>query len=776
MTTKLNSLILIFLFLISQALPASAQQPPFKTKPNPWQGVDYMPGEVIIKYREDVPDNARQGLAARLGLHQMRRNARLGINRYRLPAGRRMKDFIEECRKDPNIEYVEPNYKVHLHYTPNDEWFPYQWNFDSSGTGGIHMRNAWNVNRGGNPGVVVAIVDTGIAYEDYTDVINSFRSEEYYQAPELSQTSFAPGYDFVDNDDHPNDDYGHGTHVAGTIAQNTNNFAGAAGIAFKTTLMPVKVINANGYGSSFDVADGIIWAADNGADIINLSLGSRFSSTAIRNACQYAHERGVTLVCSAGNDSRDEVGYPARYGEYCIAVGATRYDETRAFYSNWGAELDIMAPGGDLNVDQNGDGILDGVLQQSFLPEDRSTFNYYLYQGTSMSAPHVSGVAALLIAAGVATTPDEIRAALQNTAKDLGAPGWDPDTGWGLLDAEAALKYSGGSPPPVNNPPQADPGGPYTGISGQSVGFDGRDSSDPDGDPLTYLWDFGDGISGAGATPQHSYSAAGTYTVSLTVNDGQASSAAATTTAAITGANQAPSADAGGPYSGDAGESITFNASGSFDPDGTISSYAWNFGDGTGGSGVSVQHAYATAGNYTVSVTVTANDGATDSDTATVNVADVTPPGGSVEVFTDGFENGEWNGLWTEDGQSDWQDSFIRSSEGRYSANVDGPTENGALTSVAISLAGHDNATVEFTWLIRSYLDLGEYIAFDISTDNGQSWQEMRRLSGDVDPEDAWITESVQVTGISQLQLRFRGLMNFGSEDGHVDDVHVTAW
>ncbi|MCA9403197.1 MAG: S8 family serine peptidase, partial [Candidatus Omnitrophica bacterium] len=125
------------------------------------------------------------------------------------------------------------------------------------------MRNAWNVNRGGNPGVVVAIVDTGIAYEDYTDVINSFRSEEYYQAPELSQTSFAPGYDFVDNDNHPNDDYGHGTHVAGTIAQNTNNLAGAAGIAFKTTLMPVKVINANGYGSSFDVADGIIWAADN---------------------------------------------------------------------------------------------------------------------------------------------------------------------------------------------------------------------------------------------------------------------------------------------------------------------------------------------------------------------------------------------------------------------------------------------------------------------------------------------------------------------------------
>ncbi|MBZ0165624.1 MAG: S8 family peptidase, partial [Candidatus Omnitrophica bacterium] len=421
--------------------------PPFRTRPNAWQGADYVPGEVIIKFKENIPENRRQGMAARLGLRRMRRNNRMGTDRFRIPHHRKMQEFIEECRKDPDIEYVEPNYLVHLHYTPNDEFFSYQWNLDNPGSGGINMKSAWNVSKG-SPNVVVAIVDTGIAYEDFTDVINSLRSEEYYLAPELAQTSFAPGYDFVDNDDHPNDDNGHGTHVAGTVAQSTNNFSGVAGVAFQTTLMPVKVINDNGYGSSFDVADGIIWAADHGAQIINLSLGSRFSSTTIRNACQYATEQGVTLVCSSGNDSRSELGYPARYDDYCIAVGATRYDETRSYYSNFGEGLDLVAPGGDLTVDQNGDGIVDGILQQTFIDGDRANFNYYLFQGTSMSAPHVSGVAALLIAAGVATTPAEIRAALQNTARDLGAPGWDAETGWGLLDAQAALNYSGEPSPP----------------------------------------------------------------------------------------------------------------------------------------------------------------------------------------------------------------------------------------------------------------------------------------------------------------------------------------
>lgn len=775
MTSKFFSFLLIIILAAWAAVPAGAE-PPFGIQPNAWQGSDYVPGEVIIKFKDDTPENMRQGMAGRLGLRRLRRNLRIGAERFRIPAGRRMQDFIAECRKDPHVEYVEPNYLVHLHYTPNDDFFRYQWHLDNPGTGGINMRSAWNITRG-DPSVVVAIVDTGIAYEDYSDQVNAFRTEEYYQAPDLAQTSFAPGYDFVDNDDHPNDDVGHGTHVAGTVAQSTNNFAGTAGVAFQTTLMPVKVINDNGYGSSFDVADGIIWAADHGAQIINLSLGSRFPSTAIRNACQYAYQQGVTLICSAGNDNRSEVGYPAAYGEYCIAVGATRYDETRTFYSNFGDELDLMAPGGDLNVDQNNDGVVDGVLQQTFLPEDRSAFNYYLYQGTSMSAPHVSGVAALLIAAGVATTPAEIRDALQSTAKDLGAPGWDPDTGWGLIDAYAALNYTGGSTPPANNPPQADPGGPYVGTSGQPVSFDGRDSGDPDGDPLSFVWNFGDGFSGVGATPQHTYAASGTYTVSLTVNDGQASSAPATTSAVISGANSAPQADAGGPYSADVGESVTFDGGGSFDTDGSIASYSWNFGDGSSGNGQAPSHSYAAAGPYTVTLTVTDDDGAQDSDTAAVTVTENTPPpGGSVEVFADSFENGEWNGLWSEDAQADWQDSFIRKTDGRYSAQVDGPTEDGALTSVPINLGGRGNATVTFSWLIRSYLDAGEYVAFDVSTNGGATWTELRRLRGDVDVEDEWHQVSVDVTGISQLRLRFRGYMNFGSEDAHVDDVHVLAW
>jgi len=204
--------------------------------------------------------------------------------------------------------------------------------------------------------------------------------------------------------------------------------------------MPVKVLDKNGSGTYANVAEGITWAADHGAKVINMSLGGSAASTTLKNACAYAYNKGVTIVCAAGNDGQPTVSYPAAYKPYCIAVGATRYDETRAYYSNYGSSLDLVAPGGDLNVDQNKDGYADGILQQTF----GNTYNdwgYWFYQGTSMAAPHVSGVAALVIAHGVAKTPDKVRAALQSTAKDKGPPGWDKDYGYGIVDAYAALMY-----------------------------------------------------------------------------------------------------------------------------------------------------------------------------------------------------------------------------------------------------------------------------------------------------------------------------------------------
>ncbi|MCK5234332.1 MAG: S8 family serine peptidase, partial [Candidatus Aenigmarchaeota archaeon] len=318
---------------------------------------------------------------------------------------------------------------------------------DNAEYGGINMEAAWDISTGSND-VIVAVLDTGVAYETY---------DKYVIAPDLASTCFVSGYDFVNNDDHPNDDAGHGTHVTGTIAQNTNNSLGVAGVAFDTCIMPVKVLNKRGSGTYDMIANGIYFAANNGADIISMSLSGSIASTTLENALAHAYGKGVTIIASSGNNGPEKVGYPAAYDEYVIAVGATRYDEARAPYSSYYSDfedpvirnyVDITAPGGDMGVDQNEDGYGDGVLQQTHNGRNYGVFGYYFYQGTSMAAPHVAGVAALIMANNIATTPDDVRYVLEFTAEDKNVSGWDPQYGYGIVDAYAALNYN---PTPVDN-------------------------------------------------------------------------------------------------------------------------------------------------------------------------------------------------------------------------------------------------------------------------------------------------------------------------------------
>jgi serine protease len=170
-----------------------------------------------------------------------------------------------------------------------------------------------------------------------------------------------------------------------------------------------------------------------------MSLGGGSPAQILEDAVAYAYNHGVTVVAACGNDDAPSCDYPAAYNSYVIAVGATQYDVTRAPYSSYGTGLDVVAPGGNTGLDQNGDGDADGVLQQTFsdTPVD---WAYWYFQGTSMATPHVSGIAALLVSTGVAE-PDSIREALQNTARDLGTAGWDTQYGWGLVDARAAVEY-----------------------------------------------------------------------------------------------------------------------------------------------------------------------------------------------------------------------------------------------------------------------------------------------------------------------------------------------
>lgn len=237
---------------------------------------------------------------------------------------------LERIRRHPAVEAAEPMMEVRASFTPNDPHFAQQWNLRM-----IDMPKAWERNRG--KGVVVAVLDTGIAYEDHGD---------FKQAPDLKGVKFVKGFDFVNDDEHANDDHGHGTHVAGTIAQATNNGEGVAGVAFEATLMPVKVLNHFGGGNTADIADAIRFAADKGADVINLSLGGGAYSQVMASAVEYARKKGVTVVAAAGNGGRATVEFPAAYPG-AVAVSAVGPDGVLAPYSSYGKELDIAAPGGD---------------------------------------------------------------------------------------------------------------------------------------------------------------------------------------------------------------------------------------------------------------------------------------------------------------------------------------------------------------------------------------------------------------------------------------------
>lgn len=278
----------------------------------------------------------------------------------------------------------------------------------------IQLTTGWGYNMG-QPNVVIAVLDSGV---------NA-------QHPDL-QGRILPGYDFVNNDDDPHDDHGHGTHVAGIIAANANNGIGSAGVCPNCSILPVKVLNSSNVGTWSDVVRGIIYAVDQNADVINLSLGGTSDIQTVRNAVNYAVENNVIVVAAAGNSRSDVPFFPAAIEEV-IAVSATRNDDTIWSLSNFGSHIDVAAPG--------------FAIYSTFADLDNYYGGYTFMSGTSMAAPHVAALVGLIRSQQQGRTLAEVRQLVRDYATDLGEPGWDAYFGHGRIDVAASL--AAGAPQPV---------------------------------------------------------------------------------------------------------------------------------------------------------------------------------------------------------------------------------------------------------------------------------------------------------------------------------------
>jgi serine protease len=415
------------------------------------------PRQIVVRYAASSSRSARaSGVSAR--------EAPEGSTAVvRMRPGASLAATLKKLRGSGRVVWAVPDYVAHASgvLIPNDpgtsprdhagDWQQVQWNFN--GLFGVGAPEAWaNVAADGAPGgsrVIVAVLDTGVAYAN---------RGKYRRSPDFSKYAFVRGYDFIDHTPYPNDRNGHGTFVAGTIAEATNNHYGLTGLAYAARIMPVRVLDSAGEGEASVIAEGVRFAVKHGARIINMSL--EFSSDVsaadipeLTEALRYAYRHNVLVVAAAGNEGSTTIPYPAR-APHVLAVGATTEHGCLASYSNYGRGITLVAPGGGPDADLPGDPncrpeLPSGrdVFQMTFAGPSPRVFGFPSgYEGTSMATPHVAATAALIIAAhilGRKPTPAQITARLVATARKLGDPQDQAFYGAGLLDAAAATAPGG---------------------------------------------------------------------------------------------------------------------------------------------------------------------------------------------------------------------------------------------------------------------------------------------------------------------------------------------
>lgn len=398
----------------------------------------YRSGEILVKFK---PGASAGSVSAAMGATVRKSLPGIDVHCLKLKPGQTVENAVAKFGRNPNVIWAAPNHVVRLANTiPNDEWFlgeewcipeldlciPLggQWGlYNTDGRHDIHAPEAWDIQTGSTD-TIIAIVDTGIqAY--HTDLAGKVIG----------------GYNALNGSTNTDDDHMHGTFVASIAAANTNNYSGVAGVDWNARLMPIKVLDSTGEGSEAGAAEGVIWAVDHGARIINLSLGTYDHVQALEDAVNYAWNAGCIVVAASGNDGSDDAverHYPSYY-PVCISVGASNeYDQRCSAMdwliggSNYGDSLDVMAPGNNIY----------GAVPGYYDPWFYEWTEYDAMSGTSAAAPFVSGLAGLIWAENPAWTNDQVRDQIELTCDDLQSAGWDRYTGWGRINAYRALSES----------------------------------------------------------------------------------------------------------------------------------------------------------------------------------------------------------------------------------------------------------------------------------------------------------------------------------------------
>jgi len=383
---------------------------------------------VLVRFMSGVDEGSAEAFLQYHNLGKIRRIPGVGVYRAQVPAGVTVREIVSILRQSPDVAYAGPDYRTRVFAIPNDTYFTaYQYNLYNRGkaitigsdiqiqpTSGADIKatTAWDQTQG-DAGTVIAIVDTGV---DMTHA-------------ELIHKVVSAGHDFINDDDDATDDNSHGTWVAGIAAAETNNNEGIAGVAWNCKVLPVKVMDSYGNGYYDQMIEGIIWAADNGAKVINISAGGDEDDAALEAACQYAYEKNVVVVAAAGNDGTS-VSYPAAYDAYVLAVGATDYNDEVASFSNPGPQVDVAAPGVWIL----------GPAPQWYV--GTGNLPYVFASGTSGAAPEVAGLAALIISQKPWLTAKQVMNIIRYTADDVNKssfPGEDDHVGYGRINMERAL-------------------------------------------------------------------------------------------------------------------------------------------------------------------------------------------------------------------------------------------------------------------------------------------------------------------------------------------------